>query len=308
MIPSSISRENVLAAISRIDREGIPSSRKAAKFEVRHEGRTYPPKLLVSLACEDAIGRPLDSILFSGGLETNGFLQSLGFTVAYKRGATLPAVRQTFRVMKKQTHTHTSQVGYSQGHLENLARQLLETQRLYTWAEIEENEKVPPHASGVYAWFFKSIPSVVPIDGCFSREGRMLLYVGIAPKSPRSEATLKSRMRQHFSGHAEGSTLRLTLGCLLEDELDTVLRRVGSGKRKTFGPFEERLTKWIAKNAAVTWVEVNEPWVLEPYLIQNQNLPLNIEGNSRHPFYDQLRKLRKFARQRARDLAILREY
>jgi hypothetical protein len=38
-------------------------------------------------------------------------------------------------------------------------------------------------------------------------------------------------VRYHYRGNTAGSTLRLTLGCLLGLEL----RRVGSGKRMTFG-------------------------------------------------------------------------
>ncbi|MFJ8030526.1 GIY-YIG nuclease family protein [Streptomyces sp. NPDC096032] len=63
-----------------------------------------------------------------------------------------------------------------------------------------------------------------------------------------------------FRGNAEGSTLRLSLGCLLDLEL----RRVGSGKRLTFGQAgEAKLSQWMADNARVCWVEHDEPWTLE---------------------------------------------
>ena len=45
---------------------------------------------------------------------------------------------------------------------------------------------------------------------------------------------MRERIPYHYQGNAEGSTLRLTLGCLLSEELDIELRRVGSGKRMTF--------------------------------------------------------------------------
>jgi hypothetical protein len=41
-------------------------------------------------------------------------------------------------------------------------------------------------------------------------------------------------IKDHYTGNAEGSTLRKTLGCLLADELGIQLRRVGSGKGMTF--------------------------------------------------------------------------
>ncbi len=38
-----------------------------------------------------------------------------------------------------------------------------------------------PQASGVYAWFFNSIPPNVPTDGCVTKDQKTLLYVGISP-------------------------------------------------------------------------------------------------------------------------------
>ncbi|WP_374939609.1 GIY-YIG nuclease family protein [Streptomyces sp. UH6] len=49
--------------------------------------------------------------------------------------------------------------------------------------------------------------------------------------NPTSTQNLRKRVRYHCRGNAAGSTLRLTLGCLPGLEL----RRVGSGKRMTFG-------------------------------------------------------------------------
>ncbi|MFC4501838.1 MULTISPECIES: GIY-YIG nuclease family protein [Streptomyces] len=46
-----------------------------------------------------------------------------------------------------------------------------------------------------------------------------------------STQNLRKRVRYHYRGNAAGPTLRLTLGCMLGLEL----RRVGSGKRMTFG-------------------------------------------------------------------------
>ncbi|WP_420313610.1 GIY-YIG nuclease family protein [Actinopolymorpha alba] len=67
-----------------------------------------------------------------------------------------------------------------------------------------------------------------------------------------------------WSGDAEGSTLRLTLGCLLGLEL----RRVGSGKRMTFGlRGEAELSAWMGAHARVCWVECPEPWRAEAVLI-----------------------------------------
>jgi hypothetical protein len=78
-----------------------------------------------------------------------------------------------------------------------------------------------PVQNGLYAWYFRDIPPHVPTDGCLKVNGYTLLYLGIAPdkaNKPNSRSSLRKRIRQHFRGNAEGSTLRRTLGALLEEE------------------------------------------------------------------------------------------
>src|SRR5262245_901016 len=99
--------------------------------------------------------------------------------------------------------------------LEDLKWQLLHSSQLYSWRQLEAEPALLPPVSGVYGWFFRSVPSVVPTQRCFTRDGMTLLYVGVAPGRPTSSETLRSRLRFHYLRHAEGSTLRLTLGCLL---------------------------------------------------------------------------------------------
>ena len=86
------------------------------------------------------------------------------------------------------------------------------------------------------------MPPGVPVDGCHEFHGSRLLYVGIAPSRPggKSKQNLGKRVRQHFRGNASGSTLRLSLGCLLGDELGIRLRPVGASGRLTFGKDGER--------------------------------------------------------------------
>ncbi|MFF8271916.1 GIY-YIG nuclease family protein [Streptomyces sp. NPDC016562] len=106
-------------------------------------------------------------------------------------------------------------------------------------------------------------------------------------------------MRYHYRGNAAGSTLRLTLGCLLGLEL----RRVCSGKRMNFGKVgEAKLSEWMADNARVSWIEQSEPWDLEAQLISQLDLPLNLDQNRHNAFYSRLKELRAQARQRAREL------
>ncbi|MGE6737399.1 GIY-YIG nuclease family protein, partial [Streptomyces sp. NPDC059900] len=131
-----------------------------------------------------------------------------------------------------------------------------------------------------------------------------LLYVGIAPRymaTKTSKQNLRKRVRYHYRGNAAGSTLRLTLGCLLGLEL----RRVGSGTRMTFGKDGEAdLSKWMADNARVCWIEQDEPWALESQLISRLDLPLNLQQNSHNAFHARLTEIRAQARSRARELPV----
>lgn len=144
-----------------------------------------------------------------------------------------------------------------------------------------------PAKPGVYAWYFGRIPPGVDVTGCHQVEGLTLLYIGISPKEPSangrppSRSTLRRRLQTHFSGNAEGSTLRKTLGCLLAPETGFPLRRVGSGARLTFtNPGEQALDDWLNDHALVAWSVCEQPWKLErDILASGLPLPLNIMDN-----------------------------
>lgn len=146
---------------------------------------------------------------------------------------------------------------------------ILNPPRLWSRPEVLAKDCPVPKKAGVYAWYFRKVPLGVPTEGCHRGEGATLLYVGISPSKPSiSRQQLKERVRQHYNNNAFGSTLRLTLGCLLADELGIELSRVGSsGKRLTFVDGEQALSNWMEANALVTWMETPEPWVLEPQII-----------------------------------------
>lgn len=100
---------------------------------------------------------------------------------------------------------------------------------------------------------------------------------------PPSKQTLQDRIKYHYTGNAEGSTLRKTLGCLLADDLGIQLRRVGSGNRMTFVEGEQALSGWMAQNAYVSWVIRGRPWELEDELIAELDLPVNLQGEPEQP-------------------------
>jgi len=108
------------------------------------------------------------------------------------------------------------------------------------------------------------------------------------------------------TGSAAGFTLRLTLGCLLSEELGIHLRRVGSGGRYTFTNLgEQRLDAWMGYHAKVVWIDDERLWEREARMLaRGLRLPLNIAGNS-HASVAVLSALRREMRQAASLLPIL---
>jgi hypothetical protein len=41
---------------------------------------------------------------------------------------------------------------------------------------------------GIYAWYFKDVPPLVPVQGCVTWLGLTLLYVGISPSEPANSS------------------------------------------------------------------------------------------------------------------------
>lgn len=170
-----------------------------------------------------------------------------------------------------------------------------------------------PATAGLYAWWFRQLPPGIDAVGCQCVDGLTLLYVGISPKEPPtngrapSRSTLRQRLRTHYSGNAAGSTLRLTLGCLLAGELGISLRRVGSGGRFTFtNPGEQALDGWMAANAFVAWLPMDRPWKAERQLLASGLvLPLNIRDNPSAAHASYLSSVRAKARLSAVELPVL---
>jgi len=60
---------------------------------------------------------------------------------------------------------------------------------------------------------------------------------------------------------------------------------------------ERAISKWMAENAKVCWMEHPAPWKVEETLIETLSLPLNVQGNSHHPFCQTLRAIRAAAKE-----------
>lgn len=163
--------------------------------------------------------------------------------------------------------------------------------------------RTAPRDKGIYTWWFDPGVLDVPDAAYPAVQGRRLLYVGIAPRKPSSAGAgsasrLRNRLTTHAAKDASRSTLRLTLGALLADELDLSLRI--NENRINWGPEgESKLTRWMEQHAAMSWLVDDEPWLLEHELINEVPLALNIDGRN-DPFARYLSELRRELRRTAR--------
>lgn len=81
MVNRQVNKKDILEALTFIDKNGVPSNRRATKYNLYHNDKSYPPKYVLSIATKIATGRELEPSQFNGGDETNGFLTTLGFTI-----------------------------------------------------------------------------------------------------------------------------------------------------------------------------------------------------------------------------------
>jgi len=189
--------------------------------------------------------------------------------------------------------------------MNSLFQPLLFPEKLYSATTILSNPSLIPAEPGLYAWYFREIPPGVPTDGCCWHNNLALLYVGISPsrlltKGKPDEANLQKRIHIHLRRKAQQSTLRRTLGCLLSQKLGLCLQKTGSGKKMNFGEGEKKLSEWMADNAFVTWIVQPDPWNWERALIEAARPPLNLDGNSNHPFHAMLTSIKSDCRNAAR--------
>ncbi|MDB4655922.1 hypothetical protein OAE48_03645, partial [Flavobacteriales bacterium] len=86
MIPSNITKEHILKAIAEIDEKGVRKGRHSSTYDLVHNGKRYPPKLVISIANRFANGEELKPSLFPGGVGTQCFeiLEGFDFEVVSK--------------------------------------------------------------------------------------------------------------------------------------------------------------------------------------------------------------------------------
>ncbi len=84
-IPKNISRDDIIKAIEQIEKNGLKDKLiKSKKFFIIFNGKTYPPKEVIRLANQHAGNKSRDVENFSGGNESNNFLEKRGFQIIKK--------------------------------------------------------------------------------------------------------------------------------------------------------------------------------------------------------------------------------
>lgn len=190
---------------------------------------------------------------------------------------------------------------------------LIREPRLFRRSEFMVRNCPVDRQDGIYAWFFDNVIEGLDSSACYRLDGIPLLYVGIARKSEDTNPArhMRDRIREHFNGNAAGSTLRLSLGCLLGLEL----RQVGGNKTKIkdgreiktkpryifANGGEARLDQWLQQHARVAWMPVERPWEVEPMVFgSGLHLPINIERHQGRGSF--VSRTREEAKERAKTL------
>jgi hypothetical protein len=158
--------------------------------------------------------------------------------------------------------------------------------------------------SGIYGWWFAPSSLHVPDRQYIVKDGFQLLYTGISPRKPTNpqlagSGNLRSRLRTHAKRDASWSTLRLSLGIMLAEQLGLALATHNG--RTHWGPEgEARLSAWMGDHARVSWVRDLLPWETERELLAGTNIPLNIDQHLYDSFSDELHQRRRAAKEAAR--------
>jgi hypothetical protein len=165
-------------------------------------------------------------------------------------------------------------------------------------SKVLANIRSLPNKAGIYGWYFRFVAEFAFFKGCvvFQDEvmGDMWLgYLGIA-QGAEGTRTFRGRFRDHLKKDASRSTLRKSAGSLLSEHLGLLLVPDHNG-RPTFGDGELSLTNWLSENAFVSVVPCDQPELYEKTLIRDLAPPLNIQHNTTHPFYAELKRSRAVA-------------
>lgn len=84
MIPQVFTEEHILQATARIDKDGIAAGRNSRHYDLVIDGKTYPPKYVISLAVGFATGKEHPAARFNA-VEAKNYFISRNYDVIDRR-------------------------------------------------------------------------------------------------------------------------------------------------------------------------------------------------------------------------------
>ena len=96
----------------------------------------------------------------------------------------------------------------------------------------------------------------------------------------------------HIGGNTGSSTFRLSLAALLFETNEW--QPLARGNKTVLSAADNAaLRSWQEEKMALTWTEAAEPWAIEAAVVERLSPPLNLAGNSAHPFHEILSAARR---------------
>ena len=141
-----------------------------------------------------------------------------------------------------------------------------------------------PETAGVYLAYFRHEAGLLAATQQVHHSNDLptklgefdLLYLGA------SEDSIRGRILKHLKGDLRRSSLRRTVGVLLREQLSLSLCEANRANFH-FGDGEVRLSRWLAENSAFAFIETEDAFRFEKFLIQKLGPPLNLSHRRRHP-------------------------
>lgn len=137
-------------------------------------------------------------------------------------------------------------------------------------------EKIPEQA-GVYMFLLSDRVTVPGANGAGPNrwsDGEIegdVLYVGATTWS------LRERIKSHFALRSESSSMRMSLGLLLAEQLNLQVRTIDTRRSFYFEP-EQALTGWLKEHTTTTFFVTDTPMDDERELVARGYGLLNISG------------------------------
>ena len=152
------------------------------------------------------------------------------------------------------------------------------------FSPLNDNPKNLPDGPGVYIICTPSLECLPIQMGPLKYNilnGHYVIYVGIAGRPTSKKKSIRTRdYKNHFDGHARGSTLRKSLGVLFDLRKRQTLNEEGSTKFRFVQQDEAKLSNWMKENLLLYFFEMENPIEVEQQLIDYFNPPLNIKDNA----------------------------